>query len=146
MVDKIIFWMNAFFLNFVIADSLKKKYDCDIYSLIDITNRTKQFFIDQDLVNFEKIWFLHDHIQKNKKIDIEYLQNFEKEYSIDLWQLGFNERIFYQHNDFYKFSQNEILSILEQECKLYESILNEVKPDTIIIHETALHQEHLFYH
>ena len=145
MVDKIIFWMNGFFLNFVIANSLKKKHDCDIYALIDITNRTKQFFIDQDLVNFKKTWFLHDHIQKNKKIDIDYLQKFEKKYSIDLWQLGFNERLFYQHNDFYKFSQNEILSILEKECKLYESILDEVKPDALIIHETALHQEDLFY-
>ena len=145
MADKIIFWMNAFFLNFVIANNLKKKYDCDIYALIDITNRTKQFFIDQNLVNFKKTWFLHDHIQENNKIDLDYLQKFEKKYSIDLWQLGFNERIFYQHNEFYKFSQNEILSILEKECKLYESILDEVKPDAIIIHETALHQEHLFY-
>ena len=45
MADKIIFWMNAFFLNSGIANNLKKKYDCDIYALIDITNRTKQFFI-----------------------------------------------------------------------------------------------------
>ena len=145
MTEKIIFWMNAFFLNFVVAESLKKKYDCDIYALIDITNRTKQFFIDQNLVNFKKTWFLHDHIQKNNFFDMEYLQNFEKKYSIDLWQLGFNERIFYQHNEFYKFSQNEILSILEKECKLYEFILDEVKPDVLVIHETALHQEHLFY-
>ena len=145
MTDKIIFWMNSFFLNFAIAESLKKKYDCDIYALIDITNRTKQFFIDQNLVNFKKTWFLHDHIQENNKIDLDYLQKFEKKYSIDLWQLGFNERLFYQHNDFYKFSQNEILSILEKECKLYESILDEVKPDALIIHETALHQEDLFY-
>tara|TARA_B110000495_G_scaffold8202_1_gene6021 strand:+ start:59 stop:1564 length:1506 start_codon:yes stop_codon:yes gene_type:complete len=145
MTDKIIFWMNGFFLNFAIAENLKKKYDCDIFAIIDITNRTKQFFIEQNLVNFKKIWFFHDHIQKNKKIDVDYLQKFEKKYSIDLWQLGFNERIFYQHNDFYKFSQNEILSILEKECKLYESILDEVKPDVLVIHETALHQEHLFY-
>ena len=57
MADKIIFWMNAFFLNFGIANNLKKKYDCDIYALIDITNRTKQFFIDQNLVNFKKTWY-----------------------------------------------------------------------------------------
>ena len=145
MADKIIFWMNAFFLNFVIANNLKKKYDCDIYAIIDITNRTKQFFINQDIVNFKKTWYLHDHIQKDIKIDLDYLQKFEKKYSINLWQLGFNERIFYQHNEFYKFSQNEILSILEKECKFYESILDEIKPNAIVLHETALHQEHLFY-
>ena len=60
--SKIIFWMNAFFLNFVVAESLKKKYDCDIYALIDITNRTKQFFIDQNLVNFKKTWYIFDNI------------------------------------------------------------------------------------
>jgi hypothetical protein len=145
MSDKIIFWINGFFLNFVIANTLKKKHDCDIFGIVDTTNRTKPFFMNQNFIDFKKIWFFHDNVQKNEKIDLAYLEKFEKKYSINLWQLGFNERIFYQHNEFYKFSQNEILSILEKECKLYESILDEVKPDAIILHETALHQEHLFY-
>ena len=68
MVDKIIFWMNGFFLNFVIANSLKNKHDCDIYALIDITNRTKQFFIDQDLVNFKKNGFYMIIYKKIKKL------------------------------------------------------------------------------
>jgi len=146
MTDKIIFWLDAFLLHFGISYYLKKKYNCELYSIIDITNRTKEFFEEQNLVNFKKKWFLHDYIKKpNSKPDIEYLSNFEKKYSINIWQLGFNERIFYKYNDFYKFSQDEILSILEQECKLYEKILDEIKPDFLITLETALHQQHLFY-
>ena len=145
MTDKIIFWLDSFLLPFGIANILQKQYDCESYALIDVTNRTKKFFENQNLVNFKKIWFLHDHIQKDEKIDMEYLKNFENKYSINLWQLGFNERLFYQFNDFYKFSQNEILSILEKECKLYESILDSTKPDFLITSETALHQQHLFY-
>ena len=145
MADKIIFWLNANMLFFGLATNLQKTYDCKLYAVIDITNRTKKFFEEQNLVNFQKIWFLHDHIQKTYKIDIDYLRNFEKKYSINLWQLGFNERIFYQHNEFYKFTQDEILSILEKECKLYESILDEIQPDFLITSETALHQQHLFY-
>ena len=145
MTDKIIFWLDSFLLPFGIANSLQKKYDCELYALIDVTNRTKHFFENQNLVNFKKIWFLHDHIQKQNLVDFDYLENFEKKYSINLWQLGFNERLFYQYNDFYKFSQNEILSILEKECKLYESILDNTKPDFLITSETALHQQHLFY-
>ena len=145
MADKIIFWLNANMLFFGLATNLQKTYDCKLYAVIDITNRTKKFFEEQNLVNFQKIWFLHDHIQKTYKIDIDYLRNFEKKYSINLWQLGFNERIFYQHNEFYKFTQDEILSILEKECKLYESILDEIQPDFLITNETALHQQHLFY-
>ena len=145
MNDKIIFWLNANMLFFGLAHNLQKTHDCELYAVIDITNRTKKFFEEQNLVNFQKIWFLHDHIQKTYKIDIDYLRNFEKKYSINLWQLGFNERIFYQHNEFYKFTQDEILSILEKECKLYESILDEIQPDFLITSETALHQQHLFY-
>ena len=145
MADKIIFWLNANMLFFGLATNLQKTHDCELYAVIDITNRTKKFFEEQNLVNFQKIWFLHDHIQKTYKIDIDYLRNFEKKYSINLWQLGFNERIFYQHNEFYKFTQDEILSILEKECKLYESILDEIQPDFLITNETALHQQHLFY-
>ena len=146
MTKKIIFWLNAFLLYYGLAYTLQKQYDCELYSIIDVTNKTKNFFEEQNLVNFKKKWFLHDHIKKNNiKPDLEYLENFEKNYSLNIWQLGFNERLFYFYNDFYKFSQNEILTILEQECKLYEKILDETKPDFLIIHETALHQEHLFY-
>ena len=145
MTDKIIFWLNSFLLEFGIAYSLQKKYDCELYALIDVTNRTKLFFENQNLVDFKKIWFLHDHIQNEHSVDFDYLENFEKKYSINLWQLGFNERLFYQYNDFYNFSQNEILSILEKECKLYESVLDTAKPDFLITSETALHQQHLFY-
>ena len=145
MTKKIIFWLNAYMLFFGLAANLQKKYDCELYAIIDITNRTKKFFQEQDIVNFQKKWFLHDHIQNTEEIDIEYLKNFETKYSINLWQLGMNERLFYQHNDFYKFSQDEILSILEKECKLYESILDQIKPDFLVTSETALHQQHLFY-
>jgi len=145
MTDKIIFWLNAYMLFFGLANNLQKKHDCELYAIIDITNRTKKFFEKQKSVNFTKTWFLHDHIQNSKNIDIEYLKNFEKKYSINLWQLGINERVFYQYNDFYQFSQDEILSILEKECKLYESILDEIQPDFLITSETALHQQHLFY-
>jgi len=146
MADKIIFWLDAFLLDFGLAYNLQKKHDCELYSIIDITNRTKKFFEEQNLVNFQKRWFLHDHIKNNLEPDIEYLTDFEKRYSINVWELGFNERIFYFYNDFYKFTQNEILSILEQECKLYESIIDEIDPDFLImIPEPALHQQKLFY-
>ena len=63
MADKIIFWLNANMLYFGLAAKLQKKYDCKLYAVIDITNRTKKFFEKQNIVNFQKIWFLHDHIQ-----------------------------------------------------------------------------------
>jgi hypothetical protein len=145
-MTKIIFWLNAFLLNFCVSHYIQKTHDYELYSIIDVPDKTKNFFEGQNFVNFQKNWFFNDYVNKPNSIpDLEYLKNFEKKYSIDLWQLGFNERIFYYYNKLYKFTQNQILSILEQECKFFENILEEVKPDFLIIPEMALHQEQLFY-
>ena len=64
---------------------------------------------------------------KNKKPDLEYLRSIEKKYDLNLWLLAANERIFYDFYDYHKFSENEVLSIIEQECRLYEQILDDVK-------------------
>jgi len=146
MKPKIIFWINAFLLPFCLAHNLQKKYDADYYAIFDITNKPKNFFQSQQFVQFEKMWFYHDHIKKlNQKPDTEYLEKFEKKYGINLWSLAINERIFYRFNRIYKFSTEEILLILEQECKLFEKIIDEVKPDFLITHDPPLHHHRLFY-
>ena len=55
---------------------------------------------------------------------MEYLKNFETKYKIDLWLLAFNDRFFYKYNEYYTFSTQEKLKILEQECKFFEKIIN----------------------
>ena len=83
--------------------------------------------------------------EKGKNLDLNYLQNIEKKYKINLWELAINERIFYRFNNFYKFTDDEILSILTQECKLFESILDEVEPDFFITKQPGQHKDNLFY-
>jgi len=146
MKQKFLIWIDSNFLHFCIAYYLQKKSDCKLYAIIDITNRSKDFFLNQDLVKFEKVWFYFDHVNpKKENFDLHYLENIEKKYNLNLWQLAINERIFYKFNNFYKFNDKEILSILTQECKLFENILNEVNPDFLLIKETILHKDHLFY-
>jgi hypothetical protein len=53
--------------------------------------------------------------------------------------------LFYRFNKFYKFSTEEIWSILEQECKFFERVLDEIKPDFFITREPMLHQDEIFY-
>ena len=131
---------------FGLAKSLQEKYDCDLFAIIDITNKSKKFFQEQQLVKFQKFWFYHDHISTTKKADLTYLAAFEKKYKINLWLLACNERLFYEFNEYYKFSTDEILSILDQECRLFESILDEVKPDFLIMYPPNFHYDYLFYH
>ena len=71
---KIIFWEDAGFLTFLLANSLQKKIKDEFYAIFDVTDRQKSFYQKQKLVDFKKIWFFHDAISKpQKKVDIEFL-------------------------------------------------------------------------
>ena len=146
MQDKIIFWIDASLLHFGLAKYLQEKIDSELYAIIDITNNAKLFFKEQQFVKFHKTWYYHDYISKtSKKHDLEYLKSFEEKYKINLWLLAYNERIFYQFNEFYKFTTDEILSILEQECKLFENIIDEIKPKFLLMGTPNFHHTQLFY-
>ena len=71
------------------------------------------------------------------------MNEFERNYQINLWLLATNERIFYKFNPFYQFSTEEILSIIEQECRFFESVIDDVKPDFLVISLTWQHQGEL---
>ncbi|NDB47509.1 MAG: hypothetical protein EB163_09635, partial [Nitrososphaeria archaeon] len=144
MPDKILFWLDAHLLYYCLSYYMQKKYPADYYAIIDIPDRSKKFFEQQKFVNFKKTWFYHDNITKKDKIDMDYLESFEEKYSINLWKFAINERLFYKYNAFHKFSKNEILSILEQECKLFENILHEVNPNCVIMQDAGLHHGNLF--
>jgi len=143
--EKIIFWDQGDFLSFLLANSLQKKINGEFYGIFDVPDRKKSFYQKQKLVDFKKIWFFHDGITKSRrKIDMQYLASFEEKYNINLWLLAGNERIFNEYNEFYKFSREEILSILEDECKFFEKIL-EIKPKFLISLKTSFHHHELFY-
>ena len=146
MNSKIIFWESDALAFVGLPKILQEKYNFDIYAIIDITDKQKKFFQKQELIKFSKIWYLHDHISKTtEKPNMEYLKSIEKKYGVDISLLISNERFFNKWNLYYKFSSNEKLLILEQECKLFEKILDEVQPDFLITGMTTLHHQHLFY-
>lgn len=145
MKDRILFWLDQTLVQFGIAKFLQSKYDCELFGIVDVTDRTKIFFQTQQLLQFQKLWFYHDHLNTKTKPDLQYLTTIEEKYGINLWQLAYNERVFYRFNDYYKFTEDEVLSILEQECKLYEKILDATKPDFVILNQPAFHHNYLFY-
>jgi len=146
MKDKIIFWLGNDYTHYCLSYVFQKSYDCEMYAITEVINRPKIFFQNQKLVNFAKIWFFHDQIKKRTtKADLEYLLQFEKKYKIDLWKLVQNERIFLYYSNFYKFSSDEILNILEQECRFFDDILEKIKPDFFFTKISSLHHQELFY-
>ena len=145
MAANILFWINGALTTFCLAHYLQKKTDSNFFAIIDSYDKPKVFFQNQNLVKFKKTWFYHDCFQNMDKPDLKYLSDFEKKYNLNLWELAINERIFYRFNPIYKFSSDEILSIVQHECKFFEKILSEIKPDYLIMRESSLHQEELLY-
>lgn len=141
---KLLFWLNGFFLHYSLSYYLQSQLNADFFGIVDINLKPKKFFENQKLVEFEKIWFYHDYIKKEySKPDLYYLSKFENNYKINLWNLALNERFFHKYNRFYKFQKYEILSILEQEIKLFENILNEIKPDYFLTYDPVFHHQKL---
>ena len=145
MSKKILFWFSGDFTQFLVSSKINQLVNCDSYAIIDVPDKIKNFFNTQKIVNLKKFWFLHDHLSSKKTPDMEYLKNFEKKFNIDLWKLAINERTFYKFYDFHTFQKNEVLSILETECRFFESVLDEVKPDCVIIKDPGFHHLEVFY-
>jgi len=136
MQDKILFWLESGSPHFGIAKYLKENHNCELYAIIN-TNTGKKFFEEQNIIKFKKTWYLRDNVLKtNKKPDLEYLAFFEKKYGINLWLVAFSDVIFTKYNKYYKFNSDKILSTLEQICKFFENILEQVNPDFLIIRPT----------
>jgi len=145
MKDKILIYQDYTMHNFGLAKALQKKHDCDLFAIIDVTDDMNKFFQKQKIIHYEKTWFLYDYIKKSQKPDLDYLSQFEKKYGIELWKLANNDRIFFTYNMYYNFSENEILSILEQQCKFFENIIETIKPDFIILPLTTSGRMEIFY-
>ena len=136
MKDKILFWLDNFSPHFGIAKFLQEIHDCELFAIIDV-NAGKKFFENQEIISFKKKWYYRDNILKIKeKPNLKYLKSIENKYNINFWKLAFSDQIFNQYNKYYKFSSEEILLIFEQECKFFEKILDEIKPDFLFIRIT----------
>ena len=115
MNSKILFWLGPDYTHYCISHYLQKLYDCDLYGIIDIPNKQKTFFEKQNLVNGEVRRFMN----------------------------AVSERLFSEFNEFYKFQTNEILRILELECRFFEQVLDEIKPDFLITKWASRHYHQL---
>jgi hypothetical protein len=144
MSDKILFWIDSNLLYIGIAEFLKEKYDAKYYAITDLSEQLASFFEEQKIIEFEKTWSFRDNVYLNhKKPDMEYLEKFEKENKIDLWKLAYSERVFYKYNKYHKYSDEELLEIFEHECRFFEKILDEIKPNYLIIKMVDYHHAEL---
>lgn len=128
MKHKILVWLDETLTHFGMIRELQKKENVEIYAIIN-TNKGREFYERQKIVNFTKVWYFRDCFNNLKnKPDIKYLERIEDKYNINLWKIAYSDELLYKYNKFTKFSENEILKILESDCKFFEEILNEISP------------------
>ena len=138
MKKKILFWLEDHYYHFGIAKSFQDLNEFEISAVISATPTAKKFYSDQKIIEFKKSWFLRDHINLDKKsYDIEFLKEFENKYNFSIWKFVSGERFFNNYSRYHNFNRNEILSIIEQEIKLYEKILTELNPDYLVIRKKS---------
>jgi hypothetical protein len=144
---KILYWVDQSLITFGLAKVMQDKGDFEQFAIFDCTNKPKKFYNEQGIINFKKIWFYHDFIKKsNQHPNYEYLRKIENDYEIDLWKLAFNERIFNRFNEYHSFTEDEILLILEQTCKLFEQLVDEISPDFIVMTLQPNSQQNFLLH
>ena len=136
MKPRLLVWLDTFSSQFGMSKWLQE--DCDMYAIIDV-NEGKEFYEKQNIVNFKNKWYLRDCFDKSqKKPNLEYLVEIEKKYELNIWKIIYSDIHFYNYNPYYKFNYDEILTIIEQECRLFEKILDSTKPDYLAIRITDL--------
>lgn len=143
---KILFWLENYTYHFGIAKSLKELFDCELYAIISCSSIQKDFFENQKLVEFEKVWYIRDNVNiNNYKTDIEHLKLFEGKMGYPISSLIFGDRFFYKYNKYNLFTREEILSIIEQELIFFEKIIDEINPICTILRVPEFQDIELFY-
>ena len=136
MKEKILLWLDVFSAQFGMAKWLQKKYNCEICAIIDV-NKGKKFYEEQKIVDFKKKWYFRECFNRSQKEpDLKYLAEIEKKYKFDVWKIVYSDINFYKYNEYHKFNYDEILTIIEQECRFFEQILDDGKPNYLAIRIT----------
>lgn len=144
--ERVLFWLEDHTIHFGIAKYFGEKYNCDLYAIISTNSKAKKFYKEQKIIDFKKTWYYRDFMDFNDKtFDIDYLKSVESTHNISIWKLVYGERFFHNYTRYHVFNDKEILSIIYQELKLYEQILDEINPDFVILRVPEYHDIDLFY-
>jgi hypothetical protein len=122
---------------------LEKMLPIEIFAINDQSINSRQFYQEQKFVKIKKTWFYRDYLKSFHIPDLNYLKKIEKKFQLDFWHILQTDPNFFVFGDSRKnyFTELEIYSLVEDDCKLFEKIIDEVNPDFLMIHVGG--QKHL---
>ena len=78
MKKNILLWSYGIDLPLCVSYYIQKKIDANIFIILDVTNKPKKFFKEQEIIKFTKMWFYHENIKHDYKInDRNFLEEFD---------------------------------------------------------------------
>jgi lipopolysaccharide biosynthesis glycosyltransferase len=120
-VYKIVVYLSGHqgIINFGMLKKLQEIIPIKIYAIIDQGQESKGFYQKQKFVKFEKIWHYTDYVKPFHKPDVKYLKKIEDEFRINLWQIAYSDPTFFAFEGKSNFKEDEILSLVENDCRLF---------------------------
>jgi hypothetical protein len=122
---------------------LQEKIPIEIFTVNDQSMSSREFFEKQEMVKIKKTWFYKNNIKSFHNPNMTYLRKIEKEFGLKFWEIINADPNFYSFDGVSRFTESEIYSLIEDDCKFFEKILNEAKPDFLIIHTGGQKQMNL---
>jgi capsule polysaccharide modification protein KpsS len=115
-----------------ILNELEKEFKCNFYGIVIKYKDDYDFWKSQKILKFKKLWYLPNSYNKKNGGDVSFLNKIEHELEINLWKFVYYERFFYKYNPYHKFPHNEILSILGNTIKLFQTAIKESNPNFVL--------------
>jgi hypothetical protein len=125
-----------------IAKELTKSYKSDCHFLSLAAGNTKDFFISER-IDEERVYCVHNELNKKNKLDLEFLRNREEKYGFnlfDLWQIAAPRR-----KSRLKIKGDKILSDMEYILRNVENVVSNVKPDYVFMTGISAYQYVICY-
>ena len=146
-MKKILLWIDdSSFLQYCFSTIIKNKTDFLFSAIADVNKNGRKFLKSQNLLDIRKVWHYRDCMpKKDHKPNEQYLIDFEKKHSINLWTVILSERLFYKFTTYYKPSKREILSIVESTCRFFEKVLEDTSPDFVFMKTTDNFHNTIFF-
>jgi len=137
-IKTVLVWLDfgpyAYF-NFGVIHALSKLKKFEFIGIVT-TKKDMSFFQNQKIIKFKKLIYYPDCYVDKFSYTLEKLEKYEKQYNLNIWLDVFSERSFYKYwTDFYKFTKNEILSIIENSITFFVDILKTYEPDLVLMQQ-----------
>lgn len=138
--ENIVVWLDFgpyAYINFGIISALSKLNKSNFIGIVT-TRQDISFFQNQQIIPFQKLIYYPGCYIGKSSFDLNNLKKFEEKFDLHIWLDVYAERSFYKYwTEFYKFTKDEILAIVEHSISFFANVLETYKPKLILMQQAG---------